>query len=78
MPRASATFRLAAFYGLAFAAITLVLGVAIYGALRSEFRADLDHRIVAERDALLGESGSQPDRLAPLVDALPQLSEQPA
>lgn len=49
----SATFRFAALYSLAFAAVTISLGVAIYQAMRSELRAELDLRIVAARDALL-------------------------
>lgn len=65
----SATFRLAAFYSLAFVVAALALGVAGYRAIRAELRYELDQRILAERDALLGESGGRLDRLLAAVVA---------
>lgn len=58
MPKlpSSTAFRLAGFYSLAFATVTLALGVAIYVAVRTELRYDLDQRIVTERQAVLSEA----------------------
>ena len=59
---------MAAYFSLAFALVTFVLGVAIYRAMRTEFSRELDQRIVVERDALLRESSLDHGRLGEAVE----------
>lgn len=72
MPRlpSPTAFRLAGFYSLAFAIVTLALGAGVYVAVRGELRYDLDQRVVTERQAVLSEArtGGR-DALAPLIAA---------
>lgn len=52
----STAFRFAAFYSLAFTLLILALGAAMYWAIRSELRYDLDQRVTTERSAVLHEA----------------------
>ncbi len=52
----STAFRFAAFYSLAFTLLILALGAAMYWAIRSELRYDLDQRVTTERSAVLREA----------------------
>lgn len=58
-PRSSTAFRFAAFYSLAFTAVILALGAAMYWAVRSELRYDLDQRVVIERNAVVRDAAAQ-------------------
>ncbi|CUS43775.1 MAG: HAMP domain-containing sensor histidine kinase [Pseudomonadota bacterium] len=60
MPRlpSSTAFRFAAFYSLAFTALILALGTAMYWAIRQELRYELEQRVVTERGAILREASN--------------------
>ncbi|MBC9033769.1 HAMP domain-containing histidine kinase [Sphingomonas sp. JC676] len=60
MPKlpSSTAFRFAAFYSLAFTLLILALGAAMYWAIRSELRYDLDQRVTTERGAVLREAAA--------------------
>ncbi|MDB5669350.1 MAG: Periplasmic sensor signal transduction histidine kinase [Alphaproteobacteria bacterium] len=52
----STAFRFALFFSVAFALLTMALGVGIYWSIHSELRRDLDQRILTERSSLLRQA----------------------
>ena len=54
----SSAFRLALFYSMAFALVTLALVVGMFFAMRTELRRELDQRVIAERESVVRQASS--------------------
>ncbi len=63
----STAFRFAAWSSAAFTVVILILGAAIYWAIRSELRYELDQRVLTAREAVLRESSAGGRSLATIV-----------